>query len=224
MKRESGGFSRVETTLFPTMLVTEQVSQGEEKQLKYKGRRAVIDSSDDEKPSLDAEDSPKQGKMITKIDKDKNVDLVKSNEQKEAHTIAEHIMESEFTKDKRKGIMQEPELPKKIKKKERIQLSLDEELAQKLYAEELAKETARQEQENSKKQKLDEQAEVQVDSDQEEVEMKKYIKIVLGEEIAIDAIPLATKPLVIIDWKLISKGRISSYHIIRANGSSKRYT
>nr|GEU98696.1 hypothetical protein [Tanacetum cinerariifolium] len=49
-------------------------------------------------------------------------------------------------KDKGKGIMQEPELPKKIKERERIQLSLDKELAQKLYAEELAKETARQEQ------------------------------------------------------------------------------
>nr|GEY17687.1 hypothetical protein [Tanacetum cinerariifolium] len=43
--------------------------------------------------------------------------------------------------------MQETELPKKLKKKEMIQLSLDEELAQKLYAEELAKEEARQEQE-----------------------------------------------------------------------------
>nr|GFA85249.1 copia protein [Tanacetum cinerariifolium] len=50
-------------------------------------------------------------------------------------------------KDKGKGIMQEPELPKKIKKRERIQLSLDEKLAQKLYAKELAKETARQEHE-----------------------------------------------------------------------------
>nr|GFA04785.1 hypothetical protein [Tanacetum cinerariifolium] len=49
------------------------------------------------------------------------------------------------TKDKGKWIMQETELPKKIKKREMIQLSLDEELAQKLYAEELAKETSRQE-------------------------------------------------------------------------------
>nr|GEY08386.1 putative ribonuclease H-like domain-containing protein [Tanacetum cinerariifolium] len=39
------------------------------------------------------------------------------------------------------------ELLKKLKKKEMIQLSLDEELAQKLYAKELAKEGARQEQE-----------------------------------------------------------------------------
>nr|GEY76430.1 hypothetical protein [Tanacetum cinerariifolium] len=52
-------------------------------------------------------------------------------------------------------------------------------------------------QESSKKQKLDEQAEVQVDNDQEEDEMKKYMKIVPDEEIVIDAIPLATKPLVI---------------------------
>nr|GEY80718.1 hypothetical protein [Tanacetum cinerariifolium] len=42
-------------------------------------------------------------------------------------------------------IMQETELPKKLKKKEMIQLCLDEELAQKLYADELAKEEARQE-------------------------------------------------------------------------------
>nr|GEX78033.1 uncharacterized mitochondrial protein AtMg00810-like [Tanacetum cinerariifolium] len=50
-------------------------------------------------------------------------------------------------KDKGKGIMQETELPNKIKKREMIQLSLDEEIAQKLHAKELAKETAKQEQE-----------------------------------------------------------------------------
>nr|GEW99533.1 hypothetical protein [Tanacetum cinerariifolium] len=79
------------------------------------------------------------------------------------------------------------------------------------------------EEERSKKQKLDEQAEVQINSDQEEDDIKKYMKIVPGEEIAINAVPLATKPPVIIDWKIISEGRSSSYHIIRANGSSKRY-
>nr|GEY84498.1 hypothetical protein [Tanacetum cinerariifolium] len=40
-----------------------------------------------------------------------------------------------LAKDKGKGIMQETELPKKLKKKEMIQLSLNEELAQRLYAE-----------------------------------------------------------------------------------------
>nr|GEY63579.1 hypothetical protein [Tanacetum cinerariifolium] len=205
-------------------------------------------------------------------------------------------------KDKGKGIMQETELLNKIKKRELIQLSLDEELAQNLYAEELAKETARQEQEkynlekalklqrkldkreedvdkgdqnkdidwnypivlryhalqnrpfskaevkknmcmylknqegckqsyfkgmkfhlqeeSSKKQKLDQQTkeeeeevEAQVDSDQEVEEMKLYMRIVPDEDIAIDAIPLATKPLVIVEYKIVKKGRINTYHL-----------
>nr|GEW42724.1 putative reverse transcriptase domain-containing protein [Tanacetum cinerariifolium] len=131
-----------------------------------------LSGEDDAKPNLDAEDSPKQGRMIAEIDKNENVNLIKSSKQGEAYKTVEHIMESEFStasplkdddditlaetllnikrstaKDKGKGIMQEPELPKKIKKRERIQLILDEELAQKLYAKELANETTRQEQE-----------------------------------------------------------------------------
>ncbi|GJU78885.1 hypothetical protein Tco_1275955 [Tanacetum coccineum] len=47
------------------------------------------------------------------------------------------------------------------------------------------------EQERIKKQKIDD--------DQEEVEMKKLMKIVVDEEIAVDAIPLATKPPIIVD-------------------------
>ncbi|GJV14408.1 hypothetical protein Tco_1359731 [Tanacetum coccineum] len=48
------------------------------------------------------------------------------------------------------------------------------------------------EQERIKKQKIDD--------DQEEVEMKKHMEIIVDEEeIAVDAIPLATKPLIIVD-------------------------
>ncbi|GJY35002.1 hypothetical protein Tco_0420380 [Tanacetum coccineum] len=57
-------------------------------------------------------------------------------------------MVQEKIKDKGKAIMQESEQQKKIKKKEYQQISLDEEIAQKLYAEKLAKDTARQEQES----------------------------------------------------------------------------
>ncbi|GJY21738.1 hypothetical protein Tco_0394304 [Tanacetum coccineum] len=49
------------------------------------------------------------------------------------------------TKDKGKVIMQESEQPKKIKKRVQIQMSLDEELAQKLHEEEQAKFNAKQE-------------------------------------------------------------------------------
>ncbi|GJX08714.1 hypothetical protein Tco_0196646 [Tanacetum coccineum] len=57
------------------------------------------------------------------------------------------------------------------------------------------------EQERIKKQKID--------NDQEEVEMKKHMKIVVDEkEIAVDAIPLATKTPIIVDWKIIKEGKI----------------
>ncbi|GJT22358.1 hypothetical protein Tco_0892295 [Tanacetum coccineum] len=57
------------------------------------------------------------------------------------------------------------------------------------------------EQEVAKKQKIDD--------DQEEAEIKKHMEIVLDEEeIAVDAIPLATKPPIIVDWKIIKEGNI----------------
>ncbi|GJX07390.1 putative ribonuclease H-like domain-containing protein [Tanacetum coccineum] len=44
---------------------------------------------------------------------------------------------------------------------------------------------------------------VKGDDDQEEAEMKKNMEIVIDEEeIAVDAIPLATKPPIIVDWKI----------------------
>ncbi|GJV21342.1 hypothetical protein Tco_1370362 [Tanacetum coccineum] len=55
------------------------------------------------------------------------------------------------------------------------------------------------ESENLKKQKLDENEEAEVDDDQEEADMKKHMEIVPDDEVAIDAIPLATKPPIIVD-------------------------
>nr|GFB18871.1 hypothetical protein [Tanacetum cinerariifolium] len=52
-----------------------------ETQLKQKRSRAVIYSSDEEEPSLDIEDSPKQERMIRKIDKDENVNLLDQREE-----------------------------------------------------------------------------------------------------------------------------------------------
>ncbi|GKE45844.1 hypothetical protein Tco_1473128, partial [Tanacetum coccineum] len=50
-------------------------------------------------------------------------------------------------KDKRKAIMQESEPPKKVKKRVQVQMSMDEELAKKVFEEEQAKAMAEQEQE-----------------------------------------------------------------------------
>ncbi|GKB58904.1 hypothetical protein Tco_0915090 [Tanacetum coccineum] len=61
--------------------------------------------------------------------------------------------------------------------------------------------------------------------DQEEAEMKKHMEIVIDEkEIAVDAIPLATKSPIIVDWKIIKEGKIGYFQIIRADGSSRRYS
>ncbi|GKB61253.1 hypothetical protein Tco_0917439 [Tanacetum coccineum] len=58
----------------------------------------------------------------------------------------------------------------------------------------------------SKKQIVDEHVEAKKDDDQDEEEMKKHMEIVQDAEIAIDAIPLATKPSVIVEYKIMLEG------------------
>ncbi|GJT43467.1 hypothetical protein Tco_0952182 [Tanacetum coccineum] len=65
--------------------------------------------------------------------------------------------------------------------------------------------------ENLKKQKLDENVEAKVDDDQEEEEMKKHMEIVPDNEVAFDPIPLATKPPIIVDWKIIKEGKMGYF-------------
>nr|GEY87013.1 hypothetical protein [Tanacetum cinerariifolium] len=164
-----------------------------------------------------------------------------------------------------------------------IQLSLDEELARNLYAEELAKEGARQEQERYNLEKAlelqrqlyqrkenvpkgDQAKEIDWNdpqvlrchalqnrpfikakvkknmimylnnqggykqsyfkgmNDQEVEELKLYMRIIPKEDIAIKAIPLAIKPPVIIEYKIVKEGKISTYHITKADESTRRYT
>ncbi|GJV33568.1 hypothetical protein Tco_1393968 [Tanacetum coccineum] len=72
-------------------------------------------------------------------------------------------------------------------------------------------------QEKAKKQKIDD--------DQEEAKQKELMEVIYDEEgVAIDAIPLSTKPPRIVDYTIIKEGKISIFQIIRADGSSKRYS
>ncbi|GJY30994.1 hypothetical protein Tco_0414489 [Tanacetum coccineum] len=70
--------------------------------------------------------------------------------------------------------------------------------------------------------KDNEHVEAKGDDDQEEAEIKKHMEIVQDDEVAIDAIPLATKPPVIVEWKIIKEGKMGYFQLIRADGSSKR--
>ncbi|GJS43658.1 hypothetical protein Tco_0568701 [Tanacetum coccineum] len=60
------------------------------------------------------------------------------------------------------------------------------------------------EQENTKKQK--------VDKDKETSELQSLIEVIPDdEEVAIDVVPLATKPPTIVDWKIHKEGKKSYY-------------
>ncbi|GKA38079.1 hypothetical protein Tco_0724644, partial [Tanacetum coccineum] len=78
-----------------------------------------------------------------------------------------------------------------------------------------------QQKESSKKQKVEEEKESE---EVDEAELKKLLVIKKDEDIAIDAIPLATKLPVIVDYKLHKEGMLVHYQLIRADGSSKRYS
>ncbi|GJU00247.1 hypothetical protein Tco_1110585 [Tanacetum coccineum] len=72
------------------------------------------------------------------------------------------------------------------------------------------------EQESIKKKKVDE--------DKETAELQRLIEVVPDkEEVAIDAIPLATRPPIIVDYKIHKEGKKTYYQIIRADGSLKMY-
>ncbi|GJR48634.1 putative ribonuclease H-like domain-containing protein [Tanacetum coccineum] len=62
-----------------------------------------------------------------------------------------------------------------------------------------------------------------VDDDKEREDLQQCFELVIEEYVAIDAIPLATKPVVIVDHKIHKKGKQGYYEIMRADGSSKIY-
>ncbi|GJY30020.1 hypothetical protein Tco_0405787, partial [Tanacetum coccineum] len=128
-------------------------------------RRARVVESDDEK---DLEDPSKQGRKIIEIDQDPSISLVQdegtswiqediqekikhSTVISEVSTAAANLVyirrSAQKRKDKGKAIMQESEPPKKVKKRVQVQMSMDEELAKKVFEEEQAKAMAEQEQE-----------------------------------------------------------------------------
>ncbi|GJR70359.1 hypothetical protein Tco_0016424 [Tanacetum coccineum] len=84
-----------------------------------------------------------------------------------------------------------------------------------------------QQQESSKKQRLEEDKESdeveEIEEDDEDA-LKKYLVIKRDDDIAIDVIPLATRLPVIVDYKLHKEGLMAHFELIRADGTSKRYT
>nr|GEZ19362.1 putative ribonuclease H-like domain-containing protein [Tanacetum cinerariifolium] len=115
-------------------------------------------------------------------------------------TLAKALIDIKTSKPKAKGIvMQEPsETPTltPIVSTQQPSKAKDKGKAKMIEAEKPLK---KKDQIMFDEEKLDEQVEAEVDDDQEEAEMKMYIKTIPDDEIAIDAIPLATKPPIIVD-------------------------
>ncbi|GJS38384.1 hypothetical protein Tco_0563427 [Tanacetum coccineum] len=76
---------------------------------------------------------------------------------------------------------------------------------------------------SSRKKSLETDEHEEVEAD-DTAELKKHLVIKKDDDIAIDVITLATKPPVIVDYKLLKKGMMVHYKLIRADGSSKRYS
>ncbi|GJY12484.1 hypothetical protein Tco_0381793 [Tanacetum coccineum] len=72
------------------------------------------------------------------------------------------------------------------------------------------------EQESTKKQKVDE--------DKDTAKLQSLMEFIPDEEeVAIDAVPLATKSTKIVDWKIHKEGKKSYYQIVRADEKSQMY-
>ncbi|GJZ27445.1 putative ribonuclease H-like domain-containing protein [Tanacetum coccineum] len=135
---------------------------------------------------------------------------------------------SKLPQAKDKGKEKMVELEKPLKKKD--QFLIDEEITQKLQEELQAKleeeeRLARQKEEDANIAEWD-NVQAMIDADYElAVRLQaQEQEIVLDDEVAIDAIPLATKPPIIVDWKIIKEGKMGYFKIIRVDGSSRRYS
>ncbi|GKB70383.1 hypothetical protein Tco_0931795 [Tanacetum coccineum] len=62
------------------------------------------------------------------------------------------------------------------------------------------------------------------ESSEEKAKGSRKKILVKDDDIAIDVIPLATKPPMIVEYKLLKKGIMVHYQLIRAYGSSKIYS
>ncbi|GJS73968.1 hypothetical protein Tco_0706809 [Tanacetum coccineum] len=99
-----------------------------------------------------------------------------------------HIPSPVATKDKGKVVMQESEQPKKIKKRVQIQMSIDEELAQKLHEEEQARFNVEQEakkqslMKNKNPKRLDYEAAMRIQEELDESERQRIAQKLFAQQ------------------------------------------
>nr|GEU36707.1 hypothetical protein [Tanacetum cinerariifolium] len=200
-------------------------------QLKQKGSRAIIHSSDEDEPSLGIKDSPTQGGMIGEIDKDETINLnrvfSKAKVRKNMCTYLKN--QGGYKYSYFKGMKYEDIRPIFERVWDQIHTFVPKD--SEIKKEAMKRSGFNLQQESSKKQKLDEQTEeevkAQADTDQEIEKMKLFVKIVPDEDIAIDAIPLSTKPPVIVEYKIVKEGKVACmkepFNLLKVKGYRSSY-
>ncbi|GJR04781.1 hypothetical protein Tco_0527765 [Tanacetum coccineum] len=147
-------------------------------------------------------------------------ELIRERKKFFAAQRAEAIRNKPPTKTQRRNQMiqylkniAEEDLPsEKVQKKESSEKKAEGSSRKKSIGRKRAKD--KQEQESSKRQR--------VEDDKEEEELKKCFELAKEEEIAINAIPLATK-VPVVGFQIHTRGKPGYYEIFRADGSSKLY-
>ncbi|GJU15160.1 hypothetical protein Tco_1143126 [Tanacetum coccineum] len=151
--------------------------------------------------------------------------------------VVEKVVDA--AQDKGKGIMVE-EPVKTIKKKDLIRL--DDEIAKRLQAEFDEEERLPREKDEANVSLIEEWDDIQakikadhklaqrlafkrkVDEDKDTAELQSLMEVIPDEEeVAINVVPLATKPLTIVDWKIHKEGKKNYYQIVRVDGKSQMY-
>ncbi|GKE60743.1 hypothetical protein Tco_1511110 [Tanacetum coccineum] len=220
------------------------------KRLKKVGMSRRLESSEDQESLVALEDASKHGRSIADIDAD--IEFWNADEMPVEAKVDEKDEQSIMIKPevplKRKDqialdeqiardiqvkldaeLIEEQKLARKQEEEANIALikekSFDE--IQKLFDNEMKRVNTivamGSEVQESKEKKVEVEKEKESD-EVDEVELRKILVIKKDEDIAIDAIPLATKLPVIIDYKLLKEGMMIHYQLIRAYGSSKRYS
>ncbi|GJR12994.1 zf-CCHC domain-containing protein [Tanacetum coccineum] len=188
---------------------------------------------------LDAELEEEQ-KLARKQEEEANIALIESWENTQAMMEADRLMaerlqskEREELTDEEKGKLFMELMEKRRKhfaalraqeKRNRPPTKAQKRTQMSTYLKHMGKQ---QQQESLKKQKMEEDNEsdeVEEVSEDDKEELLKHLVIKKDEDIIINAIPLATKLPVLVDYKLHKEGMLVHYQLIRADGSFKRYS
>ncbi|GJU03624.1 hypothetical protein Tco_1113962 [Tanacetum coccineum] len=224
MKRPCKGFSGRVTSLFSTMMVQA-----------IEDMEPVTDEAHVSTPSYDLPQSGDDSMQLSELMnlctslQEKVLDLEKSKtaQAKEITSLKKRVKQLEKRKKSRPSGLRSYDEISKLFDKEMKRLNTFVDMNSKVVkgsetrTEESSK-RARDELESDKlkKHKIDEHVEAKKYDDPKEEDMKKHMEIVQDEEeIAIEAIPLATKPLMIVEYKIVKEGQKGFYHLIRADGS-----